>query len=459
MSELKKKFLTVIAVMMIFMQSVTVSVTSEKTTEVPTEKPTQPPTVDNSEEISKKEKEIANLNKKIENLSKQIEDTRFEIAQLRQTMNDSTDIVQDLDGTIRANKEKLKERLRVIYMTGGASRIEVILGAKTFDDLINNLEYASMVAQHDSRMIDKLQSDVTVTKKAKKIYDNSKEELEQKAEELESKRYELLGMVSENQGVLAELYAEHGTPQITDSDADVLEEKIADYYKKKPTSVATEKPTEKATKKQKSSTKTTKPSATTPTLITSNDGKVKETVPSVLPVQPQIIDDIEPATEKENIISTDTDVSSSGYVWPVTGFYYLTSLWNEDRGAYNHGAIDIAGYGIEGQNVLAAHSGTVAYAENNCVHNWGKLSSCGCGGGYGNYVMLEHGDGHMTVYAHMSSVLVSAGDTVSAGQVLGFVGSTGDSTGAHLHFETRFNGAKYNPMTEYLDIPVSYSTY
>ena len=164
MSELKKKFLTVIAVMMIFMQSVTVSVTSEKTTEVPTEKPTQPPTIDNSEEIFKKEKEIANLNKKIENLSKQIEDTRFEIAQLRQTMNDSTDIVQDLDGTIRANKEKLKERLRVIYMTGGASRIEVILGAKTFDNLINNLEYASMVAQHDSRMIDKLQSDVTVTK-------------------------------------------------------------------------------------------------------------------------------------------------------------------------------------------------------------------------------------------------------------------------------------------------------
>ena len=69
---------------------------------------------------------------------------------------------------------------------------------------------------------------------------------------------------------------------------------------------------------------------------------------------------------------------------------------------------------------------------------------------------VDHGDGHMTVYAHMSSVLVSTGESVSAGQVIGFVGSTGDSTGAHLHFETRYNGEKYNPLTEYPDIPISY---
>ena len=131
-------------------------------------------------------------------------------------------------------------------------------------------------------------------------------------------------------------------------------------------------------------------------------------------------------------------------------------MWNEDRGSYNHGAIDIASYGIDGQNVLAAHSGTVMYCENECIHNVGKSSSCGCGGGYGNYVMLDHGDGHMTVYAHMSSITVYNGQSIEAGQLLGFVGSTGDSTGAHLHFETRYNGVKYNPMSEYPDIPVTY---
>ena len=63
--------------------------------------------------------------------------------------------------------------------------------------------------------------------------------------------------------------------------------------------------------------------------------------------------------------------------------------------------------------------------------------------------MIDHGDGKMTVYAHLSSVLVEPGQQVRRGQVIGFVGSTGRSTGPHLHFETRYFGVKYNPMTEY----------
>lgn len=102
-----------------------------------------------------------------------------------------------------------------------------------------------------------------------------------------------------------------------------------------------------------------------------------------------------------------------------------------------------------GATVVAAYQGTVIASYNGCVHNWGKDGSCGCGGGYGNYVMIDHGNGKITVYGHLTNSIVSVGDTVSTGQTIGYVGSTGNSTGAHLHFECRYNGVKYNPMDEY----------
>ena len=148
-------------------------------------------------------------------------------------------------------------------------------------------------------------------------------------------------------------------------------------------------------------------------------------------------------------VHDDLEVSPSGFVWPCPGYYYLTSEWNEDRGSYNHGAIDIADAGIMGADVVAAKEGVVIDSYNGCYHNWGKDGSCGCGGGYGNYVMIAHDGGKMTVYGHLSTTMVYTGQHVYQGQVIGFVGSTGHSTGAHLHFETRLNGVKYNPMTEF----------
>ena len=70
--------------------------------------------------------------------------------------------------------------------------------------------------------------------------------------------------------------------------------------------------------------------------------------------------------------------------------------------------------------------------------------------------MIDHGGGVSTLYAHMSGLAVSQGATVSAGQVIGYVGSTGDSSGPHLHLECRHWGVKYNPLIEYPDVPVYY---
>lgn len=141
-------------------------------------------------------------------------------------------------------------------------------------------------------------------------------------------------------------------------------------------------------------------------------------------------------------------VTPSGFVWPVPRYYSVVSPFGEDRG-YTHKGIDISGGGILGARVIAAGDGKVIQSNNSCIHNWGKSGSCGCGGGYGNFVLIDHGNGKQTLYGHLSDAVVSTGEKVKKGQTIGYVGSTGWSTGAHLHFECRLNGAHYNPMSEF----------
>ena len=141
-------------------------------------------------------------------------------------------------------------------------------------------------------------------------------------------------------------------------------------------------------------------------------------------------------------------VTPSGFSWPVPNYYAVVSPFGEDRG-YTHKGIDISGGGILGARVIAVAYGTVTSSNNTCIHNWGKSGSCGCGGGYGNFVCISHDNGKQTLYGHLSDAMVSTGAEVKKGQTIGYVGSTGWSTGPHLHFECRLNGVHYNPMREY----------
>jgi murein DD-endopeptidase MepM/ murein hydrolase activator NlpD len=115
---------------------------------------------------------------------------------------------------------------------------------------------------------------------------------------------------------------------------------------------------------------------------------------------------------------------SGNFSWPAAG-YISQGYW---RG---HPAIDIAGW--LGAPVTAADSGYVV------------LAGGGWNGGYGNYVIIDHGNGFTTLYAHLNSIFVKPGETVSRGQQVGTMGNTGNSTGAHLHLEIRYNGVPYNP--------------
>jgi len=114
-----------------------------------------------------------------------------------------------------------------------------------------------------------------------------------------------------------------------------------------------------------------------------------------------------------------------------------------------HTGIDISDNNPVGvTNIIAAQDGTVTYPSNNDAVNCPTSSAMdNCGGGYGNFVMIQHADGSATLYAHMyeNTITVRAGDTVKQGQVIGKMGSSGNSTGSHLHFEVRQGGNAVNP--------------
>lgn len=130
-------------------------------------------------------------------------------------------------------------------------------------------------------------------------------------------------------------------------------------------------------------------------------------------------------------------IGTGSYRWPLPGYSNITSKFGMRYifGAWSmHNGIDISGGNVYGKPIVAADAGRVASA----VYGTG---------GYGYYVILDHGNNNWTVYAHMSAIAVKQGDYVMQGTTLGYVGSTGQSTGPHLHFEIRIKGTPVDPLT------------
>lgn len=135
--------------------------------------------------------------------------------------------------------------------------------------------------------------------------------------------------------------------------------------------------------------------------------------------------------------------SPGGFIWPVTTSKIITSPMGGrvspgGIGSTNHRGVDIGGVGTTSA-ALATKSGKVIIAKTVVYGSYG-------GSGYGNYVVLDHGGGYTTLYAHLSSVSVSVGDMVTQGDTVGITGSTGNSTGPHLHYEVMINGVNQNPL-------------
>lgn len=373
-------------------------------------------------DINEKEEYNKALVSKIEVLDDKIALTRESINDLNDSIEQKQKDIDKANEDIDGQLDTLCERLRTIYMAGNASDIEIIFGAKDFSDFIDKVSLVQTLSSYDKELIDGINVKLEKITEQKTALEEDKAELEKQQASLEEDQSELNELLEENEETLRNLYTSNNNAKSALENAAAqsaeLENQIKAYYKDQQDKIS-------QLGGNNSGNNGNSGSGTSDNGESNGGG-------SYTPVQPE---------------TPDIDVpSGSGFVWPAPGCYTLTSPFGENRG-YSHGGIDIGT--PMGTTIVAAESGTVIASNNSCPHNWGKNGSCGCGGGYGNYVFIDHGNGKLTIYGHLTNAIVSTGQTVSKGQTIGYAGSTGNSTGPHLHFECQYYGVKYDPMSEY----------
>lgn len=156
------------------------------------------------------------------------------------------------------------------------------------------------------------------------------------------------------------------------------------------------------------------------------DGELVDSIPASTTVVKETVNEVVVVGTQESYIGT------GNFLWPVPYTHMITSPFEPRWGTFHYG-IDIADSAIYGQAVVASDAGTVTWA------GWDNS-------GYGNYVIIDHGNGYTTLYGHCSEVYVSIGDKVAKGDVISAIGSTGYSTGPHLHFEICEGGVLVDPL-------------
>ncbi|MBQ8133804.1 MAG: peptidoglycan DD-metalloendopeptidase family protein [Clostridia bacterium] len=415
-------------------------------------------TLQEKQEYSKElQEKISSLTKKIQSSNKKIKELNVEIKEKQVLIDEKMEQIQD-------RLDVLRKRLRAIYTAGDISSLEIILQAKDFSDYVDKMELVQSISSYDDKLISALQKEMDSISDDQEKLKEDKQKVEKEKKSLEENKKKINTLSAENEAVIKELMSEKEETEnhIAENEArqKELENALAKYNSTQDSQDKLQQRTLNRQQQQEiidkanqdTLSRMNKNNDSNNTNSNSNSDKTNSNDNSN-----SKSNNNNNNTKTNNNSNTDTTenedvlVISDGtsYVWPCPGHTYLTSTFEEWRGANNHGALDIADGSVYGAAVVACWNGTVIATNTTCTHDYGKSSSCGCGGGYGNYVMIDHGGGKVSIYGHLCEVVATPGQQVSAGQLIGYVGSTGYSTGPHLHFEMQLNGVRYDPLTEY----------
>ena len=285
----------------------------------------------------------------------------------------------------KAQYELFCKRARATEESGRTSYWEIIFKATSVTDLLSRIDFVNEIMDYDRRVIQDLKDTRSELEEKKSTLEEAKAEQAAARETLVERKAELDERRSEADALVKEIQSQEGEYQDALDSIEAEEEEIQAMIVKKSEEMA--------------------------------------------------------AQGNPNTGNATTDVVTSwmgtgGYMWPEKASKKITSPFGKRSspggiGSTNHKGVDIGGVGYTTQ-VLASKAGTVIVSQYS--------------NSYGNYVVVSHGSGNTTLYAHMSSRSVSAGQYVQQGRVLGITGSTGNSTGPHLHFEITEGGVRVNPL-------------
>ena len=335
--------------------------------------------------------DIENLDAKIQVTSAKISTLESEIVRLNKDIAENQEKLEEAQVNLSENTDALRMRLREMYKRGNVNYLEVILNSKDIEELLRNNEIISSIARADRELIEFIQEQIDTIKETEERLQIDKAKVSASKAAVENER----------QSYQAAVDAKNNYMKVLESNLDLYK---AEFEKAQSNWDALDSEIARLQKEITAQKKAEEAAARRATRVHSN------------------------------ITVSSGPRNGQSYTWPLPGHYSISSPFGyrvHPILGYSkfHSGVDIPA--PSGTPIVAAKSGTVIMSQ---------LMS-----GYGNVVMVDHGD-TVTVYAHCSALNVGVGESVKAGDVIAFVGSTGLSTGAHLHFEVRVNGSPVNPL-------------
>ena len=304
-------------------------------------------------------------------------------------IEDKAEELEKAEAAEQAQYELYRKRVRAMEEEGSYTYLDILFQCRSLSDVLSAIDMIGEIMDSDKRLFEEYKTARENTEQVKAEYEATLAQLGEKQETLEAEKAELEEQIAA---------AVEGINQLQD-DIDAAK---AEYAK-----------------------------------AAAAEAAAQASINAIIAQMQAEEEAARQEAAQNNQQYTGTGSTATGtYIWPCPSSTYVTSafgmrdhpLFGDER---PHSGIDIAG--SAGSEGLAADSGTVAVA---------TYSSS-----YGNYVTIYHSNGDYTLYAHMSSLAVSAGQSVTQGDVIGYVGSTGWATGPHLHFEIRVNGSTVDPLS------------
>ena len=349
--------------------------------------------------------EVDGYTAKINDKTSQIEKLESDIRGLEKEVKRINKEIDSQNKQIDKTYDLLGERLRAMYMAGETTEIEVLLTAEDFSDFINRSELLRRVSQHDTELVQELKTKIEELNAMADELEDKKIEIQEQKKTLDDEKYELVLARADLQEKVDEVQKTADAIEAQrKANADKLQDLVdmEEYY-----------------------------------------AEQNEQYANTIDALARQASQGSGSTSGENYTNdSGFPVSASGFICPLQypGTYVSASYGTYPSGRSGHTGTDycVSG-GTMGKNVRAIAGGTVILVKYQTTS-------------YGNHVMIDHGDGVTSLYAHASSILVSEGQEVSQGDIIMLAGSTGNSTGAHVHLEIRINGNRVNPEN-YVDLP------